>query len=63
MHKDAITQLKALNPEVIIYVSCNAQQLKKDILKFSNYEIKSVGMFDLFPQTPHVETVVELVRK
>jgi tRNA (uracil-5-)-methyltransferase len=63
MHKDAITQLKALNPEVIIYVSCNAQQLKKDIFKFSNYEIKSAGMFDLFPQTPHVETVVELVRK
>ena len=44
-------ELKKLNPEVIIYISCNIQQLSKDIIKFKDYIIQSVGLFDLFPQT------------
>jgi 23S rRNA (uracil-5-)-methyltransferase RumA len=62
MHPKTIEQLKALKPEVIIYVSCNPQQLGKDILKFKGYKVKSAAMLDLFPQTPHVEAVVELVK-
>ncbi|MEM3373961.1 MAG: 23S rRNA (uracil(1939)-C(5))-methyltransferase RlmD [Candidatus Woesearchaeota archaeon] len=60
MEQKAIIRLKELEPEVIIYVSCNPVQLKKDLTKFKEYEIKSVAMFDLFPQTNHVEAVVEL---
>ena len=26
------------------------------------YKIKSMALFDLFPQTPHIECVVELVK-
>jgi tRNA/tmRNA/rRNA uracil-C5-methylase (TrmA/RlmC/RlmD family) len=52
-----------LKPQVIIYVSCNVQQLAKDLAKFKDYTIKSAAMFDLFPQTNHLESVVELVRK
>jgi tRNA/tmRNA/rRNA uracil-C5-methylase (TrmA/RlmC/RlmD family) len=63
MDEKTIQQLKELKPEVIVYVSCNHQQLAKDVLKFSSYEIKSVAVFDLFPQTAHLETVVELVKK
>ena len=62
MHPKTIEELKSLEPEVIIYVSCNVQQLGKDFFKFRKYRIKSAAMFDLFPQTPHIETVVELVK-
>ena len=62
MHPKTIEQLNKLNPEVIIYVSCNVEQLGKDLPKFKNHTIKSAALFDLFPQTPHSEAVVELVR-
>ncbi|MBI4447552.1 23S rRNA (uracil(1939)-C(5))-methyltransferase RlmD [Candidatus Woesearchaeota archaeon] len=63
MHQKTIEQLKKLKPEVIIYISCNIQQLGKDLQKFKNYEIKSVALFDLFPQTNHTEAIAELVLK
>jgi 23S rRNA (uracil-5-)-methyltransferase RumA len=63
MHPKTIDELKKLKPEVIIYISCNIDQLKKDLVKFSEYEIKSAALFDLFPQTPHAEGIVEMVRK
>lgn len=63
MEQKAISLLRELQPEVIIYVSCNPVQLGKDIKKFKEYELKSVALFDLFPQTPHLEAVAELVKK
>jgi 23S rRNA (uracil-5-)-methyltransferase RumA len=60
MDEKTIIELKRLKPKLIIYISCNIDQLGKDIPKFKNYKIKSAAMFDLFPQTPHVEAVVEL---
>ncbi len=63
MHEETIIQLKKLKPEKIIYISCNVEQLGKDIPKFSDYKIKSAALFDLFPQTNHMESVVELVKK
>ncbi|MGV8171480.1 MAG: 23S rRNA (uracil(1939)-C(5))-methyltransferase RlmD [Candidatus Woesearchaeota archaeon] len=63
MHPKTIDQLNKLRPKVIIYISCNIEQLGKDLPKFQNYELKSTAMFDLFPHTPHVEAIVELVLK
>ncbi|MBI5002899.1 23S rRNA (uracil(1939)-C(5))-methyltransferase RlmD [Candidatus Woesearchaeota archaeon] len=63
MDMKTIQQIIELRPEAIIYVSCNTQQLGKDVKKFKKYEIKSAALFDLFPQTNHSEAVVELVRK
>jgi 23S rRNA (uracil-5-)-methyltransferase RumA len=62
MDPKTIEQLQKLQPEVIIYVSCNVQQLGKDIPKFKGYSIKSAALFDLFPQTNHAEAIVELVK-
>ncbi len=62
MHPKTIQQLNDLDLEVIIYISCNVQQLAKERLKLKKYQIKSVAMFDLFPQTPHIETIVELTK-
>lgn len=56
-----IQALNEIKPQVIIYVSCNVTQLAREIGKFKDYEIKSAAIFDLFPQTNHMEAVVELV--
>ena len=63
MHPKTIEQLNKLRPKVIIYISCNIEQLGKDLPKFKDYELRSSAMFDLFPHTPHVEAIVELVLK
>jgi len=61
MHPKTIHQLGVLHPELIIYVSCNVKQLGIDLPKLKDYRLKSAALFDLFPQTPHAEAVVELV--
>ncbi|MBU1975233.1 MAG: 23S rRNA (uracil(1939)-C(5))-methyltransferase RlmD [Nanoarchaeota archaeon] len=63
MHPKTLEELKVLLPKVLIYVSCNVKELEKDLNKLSDYEIKSTALFDFFPQTPHSESVIELVRK
>jgi len=61
MHQKTIEQLIVLKPKLIIYISCSIQQLEKELLKFlKHYKLKSAAIFDLFPQTNHMETVVEL---
>jgi 23S rRNA (uracil1939-C5)-methyltransferase len=49
----------------ITYVSCEPPTLARDLADFANagYEVASVELFDLFPQTFHLETVVKLRRK
>jgi 23S rRNA (uracil-5-)-methyltransferase RumA len=56
-----IQQLNELAPQVIIYISCNPAQLGKEFPKLKKYGVKSAALFDLFPQTPHLEAVAELV--
>jgi len=63
MHPKTIQRLRELQPEVVIYISCNMEQLAKDLPKFPQYRVKSAALFDFFPQTPHSEAVVELVKK
>jgi len=60
LHPKVIKKLNELKPEIIIYVSCNINQLKHDLDKLKNFRLKRTALFDLFPQTPHIETVVEL---
>ncbi|MBS3161724.1 23S rRNA (uracil-5-)-methyltransferase RumA, partial [Candidatus Woesearchaeota archaeon] len=63
MHPKTIQQLNVIKPEVIIYISCNIEQLGKDLEKFPGYKIKNAAMFDMFPQTNHIEAIVEMVKK
>ena len=46
----------------IVYISCNVSTLARDlnILQASNYEIKEVTPFDMFPQTSHIESVTKI---
>ena len=60
MAEKAIEQIKRLKPKAIIYISCNPIQLAKDLKKFRSYELLSIALFDMFPQTRHIEAVAEL---
>ncbi len=63
MHPKTVEQLIKLEPRVIVYVSCNVAELEKDLKKFlKHYKLKSAALFDLFPQTNHSESVVELIK-
>lgn len=58
-----IAGIAKLNPERIVYVSCNPSTLARDLaLLKESYTLKDVRMIDLFPQTQHVESVVLLER-
>jgi 23S rRNA (uracil1939-C5)-methyltransferase len=59
-----IQRLKEIAPERITYVSCEPPTLARDLrsLLESGYGISRIDLFDLFPQTFHMETVVWLGR-
>ncbi|KRK65140.1 RNA methyltransferase [Companilactobacillus tucceti DSM 20183] len=51
-------------PEKLVYVSCNPSTLAKDLTRLtSKYRVDYLQPVDMFPQTPHVETVVKLSRR
>jgi len=55
-------QIARAEPERIIYLSCDPATLARDLSVFDHYgyQLIDAQCFDLFPQTAHVETVVEL---
>ena len=52
-------------PERVVYVSCNPATLARDTQYFAavGYKVIRVTPVDMFPRTPHVETVCLLSRK
>lgn len=55
--------LERVSPEDILYSSCNAASLAKDIEWLKSYEIIKVQLFDMFAHTQHYETLVHLKKK
>ncbi|MEY7998915.1 23S rRNA (uracil(1939)-C(5))-methyltransferase RlmD [Clostridium sp. Mt-5] len=64
VHPKALKQIINFNAPEIIYVSCNPKTLVRDLntLTASGYRLDKVKLMDMFPHTPHVETVAKLVR-
>lgn len=62
--KFMLDTLKRLKPKKIVYISCNVDTMARDIRELSEeYKISSpVSVFNLFPRTSHVETVVRLAK-
>ena len=60
-----LSTMVQMNPKRIVYVSCDSATLARDVkyLRENGYELRKAGIFDNFPQTTHVETVVLLSRK
>jgi len=48
------------NIDNIVYISCDPNSLAKDLRLLDSFIIKSIKLYDMFPQTKHVETVVFL---
>lgn len=59
-----VKHLARIGPERITYVSCDPPTLARDLAAFQHagYELAEVHLFDLFPQTFHMETVARLRR-
>ena len=54
--------LSRMAPPFIVYSSCNAQTMAKDIQLLPGYRIARVQLFDMFPHTAHYEVLTLLVR-
>jgi len=61
---EACKVLGKLNAQIIVYVSCNAATLIRDVreLEKQGYRLTKAGMIDMFPHTTHTEVMVQLTR-
>ena len=57
-----MAHLSRLAPPRITIVSCDPATLARDLAGLAGYQIESMTMVDLFPQTFHLESVVQLRR-
>lgn len=60
-----IEAILTINPETIVYVSCNPSTMSRDIkpLLEEGYVLKEVTPVDMFPHTAHCEVITLLTRK
>ena len=65
LSREVVTRLARRRPRRIVHVSCDVATQARDLRALrssSGYRIGEVRAFDLFPNTPHIETVVALDR-
>lgn len=61
LNKETINNIIKINPDSIIYVSCNPATLIRDLKIFETYyNVCEITPFDMFPNTYHVESVTLL---
>lgn len=64
MHDDVTNKILEMEPQRIVYVSCNPATQARDLqLLDAKYKVTKVQPVDMFPQTHHVENVVLLELK
>jgi 23S rRNA (uracil1939-C5)-methyltransferase len=61
--KTVVGHLARLKPPKLNIVSCDPATLARDVAALTDYQIDKVTLVDLFPQTSHLETVVQLSRR
>lgn len=62
---EVLTAFVRMQPQRIVYVSCNPASLARDLAALSEngYAVREIQPVDMFPQTSHVECCVWLKRK
>jgi 23S rRNA (uracil1939-C5)-methyltransferase len=57
-----VQKLIQLRPQPLVYISCNPTTLARDLrmLLAGGMRVSSIRPYDMFPQTPHLETVAVL---
>ncbi len=64
MHQDVVNVILGAAPRRIVYVSCNPATQARDLaLLDKDYRVAAVQPVDMFPHTPHIENVVQLIRR
>jgi len=64
LSQKTIKDILDVEPEEIIYVSCDPMTLARDINLFKDcYTVEEIIPLDLFPHTYHVESITKLKRK
>ncbi len=59
-----LSSLTALAPEHVVYISCNPKTQVRDVamLRERGWRLTGVQPVDMFPHTPHIETVASITR-
>ena len=52
--------LNKMRPHFILYPSCNAETMVKDLRSLTHYQMEKIQLFDMFPHTSHYEVLVLL---
>ncbi len=62
--KEIIPFIKKIASSQVIYISCDPATLARDLalLQDSGFKIEKIQGVDMFPQTHHIETIVQLKR-
>lgn len=62
--ESAIKSIAEMKPSKMIYISCNPATLSRDLSRLKAFSKSSFSLraqpFDMFPQTDHIETLVEV---
>src|SRR3712207_4052707 len=62
---NGVKDIAEFGAEEIVYVSCNPRSLVENIVEFEmrGYKLEKLELMDLFPNTPHCESVALLVKQ
>ena len=64
MHQKVVDMLLELEAPKIVYVSCKPSTQARDLnLLSEKYDVAKIQPVDMFPQTPHIETVALLIKR
>lgn len=60
--QEFIQAIRILNPKHVVYVSCDPHTQVRDLKEFRKigYSFKDVYLYDMFPHTQHIESIVRL---
>lgn len=60
-----LSSLLTLSPKRVVYVSCNPETLRRDLVFLSKngYRVRKIQPVDMFPHTKHIECVCLLERR